>query len=247
MFVEKWRRIYKTHANNMCMYLTCDLFCKTCVLNVFSVKKFHFTPFICWDCLSSFIIVSHLIVKLPLCWSTKSWRHIECCEVTAPLALDDMSMSMSQVRDLAAPMHLGLINWPFVPHVQSREPWSITEAPDGPQAYTLNILRLQEKGAQMCMSEWGQGLTFTKNMGQGFLHHPTFPTQWTVLQSYGAWWSEWLFLQSIYVHPLTLRRRTTYIYVALWRSLTLRRLMSYIYGAPILDVSRSHITTQHSR
>ena len=31
------------------------------------------------------------------------------------------------------------------------------------------------------------------------------------------------------------------------RPLTLRRLMSYIYGAPILDVSRSHTTTQHSR
>jgi len=30
-------------------------------------------------------------------------------------------------------------------------------------------------------------------------------------------------------------------------SLTLTRLMSYIYGAPILDVSRSHTTTQHSR
>jgi len=30
-------------------------------------------------------------------------------------------------------------------------------------------------------------------------------------------------------------------------NLTLRRLMSYIYGAPILDVSRSHTTTQHSR
>ena len=29
--------------------------------------------------------------------------------------------------------------------------------------------------------------------------------------------------------------------------LTLRRPMSYIYGAPILDVSRSHTTTQHSR
>ena len=29
--------------------------------------------------------------------------------------------------------------------------------------------------------------------------------------------------------------------------LTLRRVMSYIYGAPILDVSRSHTTTQHSR
>ena len=29
--------------------------------------------------------------------------------------------------------------------------------------------------------------------------------------------------------------------------LTLRLLMSYIYGAPILDVSKSHTTTQHSR
>ena len=36
---------------------------------------------------------------------------------------------------------------------------------------------------------------------------------------------------------------------AVWRIviLTLRWLMSYIYGAPILDVSRSHTTTQHSR
>jgi len=31
------------------------------------------------------------------------------------------------------------------------------------------------------------------------------------------------------------------------KTLTLRWLMSYIYGAPILDVSRSHTTTQHSR
>jgi len=29
--------------------------------------------------------------------------------------------------------------------------------------------------------------------------------------------------------------------------LTFRLLMSYIYGEPILDVSRSHTTTQHSR
>ena len=32
-----------------------------------------------------------------------------------------------------------------------------------------------------------------------------------------------------------------------FKLLTFRRLMSYIYGAPILDVSRSHTTTQHSR
>ena len=35
--------------------------------------------------------------------------------------------------------------------------------------------------------------------------------------------------------------------IVLFLPLTLRRLMSYIYGAPILDVSRSHTTTQHSR
>ena len=29
--------------------------------------------------------------------------------------------------------------------------------------------------------------------------------------------------------------------------LTFRLLMSYVYGAPILDVSRSHTTSQHSR
>jgi len=31
------------------------------------------------------------------------------------------------------------------------------------------------------------------------------------------------------------------------KSLNFRLLMSYIYGAPILDVSRSHTTTHHSR
>jgi hypothetical protein len=31
------------------------------------------------------------------------------------------------------------------------------------------------------------------------------------------------------------------------KSLTLRLLMSYTYGVPILDVSRSHTTTHHSR
>ena len=30
-------------------------------------------------------------------------------------------------------------------------------------------------------------------------------------------------------------------------NLTLKSLTLYIYGAPILDVSRSHTTTQHSR
>ena len=34
----------------------------------------------------------------------------------------------------------------------------------------------------MCVSEWGQGLTFTKNVGQGFLFYSTPPAQRTVYQ-----------------------------------------------------------------
>jgi hypothetical protein len=57
------------------------------------------------------------------------------------------------VRDLTAPMHLGLNDGPFVPHIKLWEPRNFNEVPDGPQAYTLNTLRLQVKGAQIRMSE----------------------------------------------------------------------------------------------
>ena len=40
------------------------------------------------------------------------------------------------------------------------------------------------------------------------------------------------------IFKLTLRRLMSYIYIYIY---------IYIYGAPILDVSRSHTTTQHSR
>jgi len=46
--------------------------------------------------------------------------------------------------------------------------------------------------------------------------------------------------------PSTKHKKIHFEYVAK-QALTLRVLMSYIYGAPILDVSRSHTTTQHSR
>jgi hypothetical protein len=46
-----------------------------------------------------------------------------------------------------APMHLGLTDGPFVPHVKSWDPCYFAEAPDSPQVYTLDILWLQEKVA----------------------------------------------------------------------------------------------------
>ena len=62
-----------------------------------------------------------------------------------------------------------------MPHVKSQELCGFTKVPDGPQAYTLNILWLQKKGTQMHMSERGQGLTFTKKCEPRFpllLHIP---------------------------------------------------------------------------
>jgi len=53
-------------------------------------------------------------------------------------------------------------------------------------------------------------------------------------------------LQRCFVNWGGLDRKLFLIYLVL-KWLTLRRLTSYIYGAPILDVSRSHTTTQHSR
>jgi len=62
-----------------------------------------------------------------------------------------------------------------------------------------------------------------------------------------------LHVSRIMVKSLTLRLLMSYIniykyiYIYIERIFFIRLLMSYIYGAPILDVSRSHTTTQHSR
>jgi len=51
-------------------------------------------------------------------------------------------------------MHLGFdSDGPFAPHIESWEPRNLAIVPGGPQAQTPNILRLQEGGAQVRMSE----------------------------------------------------------------------------------------------
>ena len=62
-------------------------------------------------------------------------------------------------------------------------------------------------------------------------------------------WCVWYRAPMVVPERLSKRRckttfRQAYKYI---QSLTPRRLISYTYGAPILDVSRSHTTTQHSR
>jgi hypothetical protein len=66
------------------------------------------------------------------------------------------------VRGLAAPMHLELKWWVLCAHFDSWEYCYLTKVPDGPQTYILNILWLQEKGAQMHMLEWSWGFTPTR-------------------------------------------------------------------------------------
>jgi hypothetical protein len=66
---------------------------------------------------------------------------------------------------------------PFVPHINSWEPCYFARVPDGPQTYTLDVLWLQEEGAQIHMSEWSQIFTFTKNVGR---FHPLLHTSYTM-------------------------------------------------------------------
>jgi hypothetical protein len=73
-------------------------------------------------------------------------------------------------------MHLGLMNGPFVPHIKIKGALKLTKAPDGPQAYALNILWFQKEGSQISAPKCGQGLTFTQNVGQDFLFKSTLPT-----------------------------------------------------------------------
>jgi len=70
-----------------------------------------------------------------------------------------------------------------VPYINLWEPCYFAKAPDGPQTCTLNVLWLQEEEeAQICMSEWSQSSTLSKNVGRGFFLCSTPPTQWTVQQ-----------------------------------------------------------------
>jgi len=54
---------------------------------------------------------------------------------------------------------------PLCPKSISREPHALIKVPNGPQTYTPNILWLQKEAAQVHVSERGQSLTFTKDMG----------------------------------------------------------------------------------
>ena len=75
-------------------------------------------------------------------------------------------------------MHQGLKNGPFLPHndTKSGDPCFFAKVPDGPQTYTLNILWIQEKGAQIHMSEGSQRCTLAENMCQDFILSFTPPT-----------------------------------------------------------------------
>jgi hypothetical protein len=62
------------------------------------------------------------------------------------------------LRVLSVPIHAGLLDRPLVPRnlmAKSLEPCSFNKAPDFPQTYVSNILRVQRKGTQtiVCLSE----------------------------------------------------------------------------------------------
>ena len=80
-------------------------------------------------------------------------------------------------------MHLGLYwDGPLCAPYRIMEPRNLTISQDGPHVKTPNILRLQGKVARALISERGQSLTLTQNVGRGFLSHPAPPAQGAVKQ-----------------------------------------------------------------
>ena len=80
-----------------------------------------------------------------------------------------MSTSISRVRDLTAPMHLGLKAGPLCPMSNQESPEALLKLQ---MAHTLNVLRLQEKRAQIRKSERGQKPHIHKEYGPRFPPSP---------------------------------------------------------------------------
>jgi len=92
-------------------------------------------------------------------------------------------------------------------------------------------------------------------------HHVPTVNQRLLLQLISSWWWAWGYPKHVWAvfKPLNPELNPICYLLALLahhlfhvsrirvKSLNLRWLMSYIYGSPILDVFRSHTTTQHSR
>ena len=122
--------------------------------------------------------------------------------------------------------------------------------------YKEDFRMLKELGVIFC---WIR-LIFWRMSCRILLYNCTYKCFVTVCylhQLFWWWWKQVTCRKSSHSYVLSLFRFPTYrmyfrlsVFLYIYEhfyTLTLRRLMSYIYGAPILDVSRSHTTTQHSR
>ena len=144
----------------------------------------------------------------------------------------------------------------------SRAPWSLGKSPRYPlamhrQCPNINLsflTRLQKNIGKYadfmngtCWSVEPCSSVITREKLNIFLWNSVFGV---LLKYFGTFWFNPLNpeLNPIcYLLALLGAHHFLHVNRIMVKLLTLRRLMSYIYGAPILDVSRSHTTTQHSR
>ena len=124
-----------------------------------------YTDFLC--CMSAVLELIHIgvqhwpfftVIKCPVVFQMSKyfkWQPLLCML----LGMIDCTWVWDPIR---IPLHLGLLNRPFEPRVRSWEPRDFAEVMNDPQAYSLNILRLQNWGAQVHVSRGGQSLKFTQ-------------------------------------------------------------------------------------
>ena len=112
-----------------------------------------------------------------------------------------------------------------------------------------NILQGFINKMQICRFQVGS-YTFPDSLKSWFKYFRVYKCSFTTCQRYKCPWYRFPHWKTFYCPCLFLLWPTvvsTLFYPGMVSYLTLKRLMSYTYGAPILDVSRSHTTMQHSR
>jgi len=90
---------------------------------------------------------------------------------------NDVDVEGNWVRAFSVRMHLGLLDALCAPQsdAKSWQPWSFVNVSIAPRFRLLKIPCVQEKGAQICGSEWNQNFTFTQNVDWGFFLSSTPP------------------------------------------------------------------------
>jgi hypothetical protein len=123
-----------------------------------------------WRCVLN---VVHYVIDIDCGWCTGLMgkeADVGYYETQSRQALEGTELNAIWVQALPGPRHLGFKTGPLCPmfYTKLEEPCSFSKVPDVSYTWLPNILQVQKEGTQICMSDWGQGLTLNAKCGLRF-------------------------------------------------------------------------------